>query len=57
MYEHQQLVVCAVPVEVGDNDGDGERDAEHAADGAQRPNKLPGCGQRGDIAIAWECLV
>ena len=57
MYEHQQLVVCAVPVEVCDNDGDGESDAEHAADGAQGPNKLPGRGQGGDIAIAWECLV
>ena len=57
MYKHQQLVVCAVPVEVCDNDGDGEGDAEHAADGAQRPNKLPRRGQGGDIAIAWERLV
>lgn len=54
MYKHQQLVECAVPVEVCHNDGDGEGDAEHAADGAQRSDKLPGRGQRSNIAIACD---
>ena len=40
-----------LPVEVGHDDGDGEGDAEHAANGAQRPNKLAGCGQGSNVSI------
>ena len=55
----RHLLMCQftqLPVEVGHDDGDGEGDAEHAADGAQRPNKLAGSGQGSNVSIAW-CLV
>ena len=49
------LAAALVLVEGGEvvaDDGDGQRDHEHAADGAHRPDHLPEAGHRHDVAVA-----
>ena len=40
-----------LPVEVGHDDGDGQGDAQHPADGAQRPHELARSRQRSNVTV------
>ena len=40
------------PVEVSDNDGDGQSDAEHSTDGTQRSNKLASCREGSHVTVS-----
>ena len=46
------VIQACGPVEVGHDDGDGQRDAEDAADGAQRGHQLASRGLGRDVPIA-----
>ena len=49
--QEDQEVSEVLPVKVGDNDWNGKRDAEHAADGTQRRYKLAGSRPGGNVTV------
>ena len=48
----QNAAGMLLPVEVGDDDGDGQGDAENTTDGAQRPDQLASSRRWRNVAIS-----
>ena len=48
---YTRTLVTLTPVEVSHDDGDGQGDAQHAADGAQRPHELAGGSERRHVPV------